>query len=368
MNSILSFSKKLFLSAIVAFALTINIQAQAPDAFSYQSVIRNANGVLHTNNAVGVKISLLQGSTSGTAVYEETHTSTTNANGLLTLEVGNGTVLSGTFANINWANGPYFIQTEIDLNGGSNYTLSGTVQLMSVPYALFAKNSGDAFDGDYNSLVNVPTEVSHFTNDANYINTEIDGDTTNELITGLNLNGTTLEITEAGTTHQVNLGSLQGSGGGGTTYSIGDTAFGGVIFWLEPNGMHGLVAAPSDISTGIQWFNGTFNISNIVRDGIYAGIYNTERIITTQGAGQYAAQICANHNGGGYGDWYLPSLQELILMYNQQTVIGGFAAANYWSSTQNASNTTWGYSFSLGAQVNISYNSATPRVRPIRRF
>jgi hypothetical protein len=139
-----SFTQKLlkltFLFSIF-FAL-LSAQAQAPQKMSYQAVVRNAANTLVANTAVGVKISVLQTSASGTSVYSERHTPTTNANGLATFEIGGGTVLAGTFATINWANGPYFIKTETDPTGGTNYTIAGTSQLASVPYALFAANGG----------------------------------------------------------------------------------------------------------------------------------------------------------------------------------------------------------------------------------
>jgi hypothetical protein len=116
-------------------------QAQAPQKMSYQAVLRNASNALVTNTAVGMKISVLQGTITGTVAYAETQTPTTNANGLVTLEIGTGTPITNTFASINWANGPYFIKTETDPTGGSNYTISGTSQLLSVPYALFSANA-----------------------------------------------------------------------------------------------------------------------------------------------------------------------------------------------------------------------------------
>jgi hypothetical protein len=116
--------------------------AQAPQKMSYQAVVRNAANTLIANTAVGVKISVLQTTASGTVVYSERHTPTTNANGLATFEIGGGTVLSGTFASINWSNSPYFIKTETDPTGGTSYSISGTSQLASVPYALFAANGG----------------------------------------------------------------------------------------------------------------------------------------------------------------------------------------------------------------------------------
>lgn len=121
--------------------------AQAPQVFTYQSVIRNSSNQLVSNSPIGTKISIVQGSASGTVVYAETHNASTNANGLLSLVIGAGTVQSGTFSSINWGNGPYFIKTETDLAGGTNYTLTGTQQLMSVPYALYAETAGTAVNG-----------------------------------------------------------------------------------------------------------------------------------------------------------------------------------------------------------------------------
>jgi Collagen triple helix repeat (20 copies) len=122
--------------------LSLGIFAQAPQKMSYQAVIRDASNTLVVNAGVGMQVSILQGSPTGTAVFVETHTGTTNANGLFSVEIGNGTLVSGSFASINWASGPYFIKTETDPTGGSNYTITGTSQLMSVPYALYAETSG----------------------------------------------------------------------------------------------------------------------------------------------------------------------------------------------------------------------------------
>ena len=116
------------------------IFAQAPQKMTYQSVVRNSANVLLANQAVGVRISILEGSLSGTAVYSETHTVTTNANGLFTLEAGGGTPTEGVFADIVWGNGSHYIKSEIDPTGGTNYTLSATKELLSVPYALYAVN------------------------------------------------------------------------------------------------------------------------------------------------------------------------------------------------------------------------------------
>jgi uncharacterized protein (TIGR02145 family) len=132
---------KKIISIGAAILLTASVFAQAPQKMSYQAVIRNSSNTLVINTQVGMQISILQGAAGGTAVYVETQTPTSNTNGLVSLEVGAGTVVSGTFASINWANGPYFIKTETDPTGGTNYTITGTSQMLSVPYALHAKTA-----------------------------------------------------------------------------------------------------------------------------------------------------------------------------------------------------------------------------------
>ncbi|MBR5028914.1 MAG: hypothetical protein IKX51_06815 [Bacteroidales bacterium] len=115
--------------------------AQLPQSFMYQSVIRNNSGTVLTNQRVAAKVSILKTTASGTAVYEETHTATSDATGVLTLEIGRGTLVTGTFANIDWIADDYFLKTEIDPIGGSNYTLVTTQQLLSVPYAFVSKKT-----------------------------------------------------------------------------------------------------------------------------------------------------------------------------------------------------------------------------------
>ncbi|WP_291285430.1 hypothetical protein [Flavobacterium sp.] len=132
--------KKITLIVLLLSSFTI-LFAQAPQKMSYQSVIRKTDGTLVAGTLVSIKTSILAGSASGTASYVETQTATTNSNGLATIEIGGGTAVTGTFAGINWGAGSHFIKTEIDPTGGSNYTISGTSQLLSVPYALYAGSS-----------------------------------------------------------------------------------------------------------------------------------------------------------------------------------------------------------------------------------
>jgi hypothetical protein len=145
---------KKFYSLLIAVLLTEIGFSQAPQKMSYQAVIRNSSDQLVINHAVGMRVSILQGSSTGTPVYVETQTPTTNTNGLISIEIGSGTVINGTVAGIDWSTGPYFIKTETDPVGGSGYTISGTSQLLSVPYALYAKTASDAATKRYVDSLN----------------------------------------------------------------------------------------------------------------------------------------------------------------------------------------------------------------------
>jgi len=145
---------KSILFTLVLCSLSALSFAQAPNLMTYQAVVRNSSNALISNAPVGVQISILQGSPTGIAAYIERHTPTTNANGLATFSIGGGTIVAGSFSGIDWANGPYYLKTETDPTGGTTYTVSGTTQFLSVPYALHA---GNGFSGDYNDLTNTPT-------------------------------------------------------------------------------------------------------------------------------------------------------------------------------------------------------------------
>lgn len=360
-NTIIKIHTALILLVGVNLIFGSSLQAQAPEKVSYQAVVRDAYDELVVNDNIGVQISVIQGSASGTPVYVETQMATTNQNGLISLEIGDGNVVTGSFSGIDWADGQYFIKTEFDISGGTNYSLSGTSALLSVPYALHSKSSERALIADSISggmtinetdpVFNSSTAAGISTSDTAYWNNKLD-----MLIagTGISISGDTI--------------STSGSGGGSSSHNIGDYYGGGIIFWLDPSGEHGLIADTIAQAMGATWYNGTNTTTNAVRDGIGAGMYNTERIIINQGPGTYAAQLCANYQGGGYGDWYLPSKYELNLMYVQRSVIGGFTVNNpsYWSSTEGDNGNAW-LQNSQGAQHNYFKNTNT-WVRAIRAF
>ena len=115
--------------------------AQTPQSFKYQSVVRDNSGNIIVEQLVFFRIGILQDSINGTLVYSETHSNTTNQFGIIVLEIGNGTVETGVFENINWGTASYFLKLELDETGGANYQFMGTSQLLSVPYALNAKRT-----------------------------------------------------------------------------------------------------------------------------------------------------------------------------------------------------------------------------------
>jgi hypothetical protein len=206
--------------------------AQSPDKINYQAVIRNFNNLLVSNETLAMRISIIHGSVSDSIVYIEDQAPTTNINGLVSIEIGSGTVMFGNFYTINWGNGPYFIKTETTL-GGANSTVSSTSQLMSVPYALHAKTAQSLVGGITetdpvfgasiasqitaadtanwnNHFVDTDTQldavsVDSIVNYLGYLTTEIDGSVTNEieLPTG-GTNGQVLKTDGAGNYSWVN--------------------------------------------------------------------------------------------------------------------------------------------------------------------
>jgi uncharacterized protein (TIGR02145 family) len=155
---------------LLAFEISL-LNAQVPDSLTYQAIIRNNEGVALIDQQVTIQISILQGSVYGKSMYVELHEVISNQFGLVTLVIGGGEVQWGNFENINWSNGPYFIKVELDLFGGTEFSIVGTTQLLSVPYALHAKTAENSFSGDYNDLDNKPD----FTNWDNDISDDFSG-------------------------------------------------------------------------------------------------------------------------------------------------------------------------------------------------
>ncbi|MEI6050789.1 MAG: DUF1566 domain-containing protein, partial [Bacteroidota bacterium] len=175
--------------------------------------------------------------------------------------------------------------------------------------------------------------------------------------------GINVTVTGSGTTASPYVVNATGS----SSLAIGDNYGGGIIFWLDASGQHGLIAATADQSTGVAWTTFINTVSNAAKDGVNGGQTNTERIINQAGAGSYAAQLCANYRDGNYADWYLPSKYELNLLYLQKDVVGGFANNFYWSSTEGSNIDASGQFFNVGAQYFFSKGNMY-YVRAVRAF
>ena len=405
----------------IAVLLTAGLYAQSPEKMSYQAVLRDTGNHLVTDQPVGVRVSILQGSVSGSAVYEEIFNPnpSTNANGLLTLEIGAGTPVFGTFAAIDWSGGSFFIKTEIDLTGGTDYTITSASQLLSVPYALYAKTaetvSGTIPETDpvfTSSEANNITaaDITHLGNlsGTNTGDQDLSGFITTETdpvfkaSEAANIKGT--DITNLKNLSGINTGDQDISGiainrqaikdsaahiraefSSLRTYAVGDFAQGGVVFWVDETGRHGLVCAIQDQSTAIRWYAGTNGNTQATGDGPFAGKANTWIIIAVQAVqgddgGLYAARLCnLIQLGGGektYGDWYLPSKEELNLMYQNKSIIDSTAVANggeafstsyYWSSNEYSAGLAWTQVFGVGSQWSYAKEGAL-RVRAVRAF
>jgi hypothetical protein len=303
--------KKIY-SIVAGILLTANVWAQAPQKMSFQAVIRNSSDALIKTTQVGMKISILQGSATGTVAYAETQTPTTNANGLVSLEIGKGTIVTGTFGSINWANGPYFIKTETDPAGGTTYTVAGTSELMSVPYALFSANgtpgpAGPKGDAGANGILpngaaagNTPfwNGTAWVTNSSNIFN--------NGAFVGL---GTTTPSNPLTIQHNYVGGGIMNSGNGanGPSYILANNGTEGGSYGLSNGvGNHILGSQSGDItfrnvsttrgilfSTGGTPFNSRLAI--LANGNIGIGTITPDAPLTFDGTGQkihfYNSQI-----------------------------------------------------------------------------
>ena len=346
--------KKIIIICATIF-MTASVFAQAPQKMSYQAVVRNSSNALITSASVGIQISILQGSAAGTAVYVETQTPSTNTNGLVSIEIGGGTVVSGNFSTINWANGPYFIKTETDPTGATAYTIVGTNELMSVPYALFSANGTPGPAG---------SQGPAGTNGTNGAQGPI---------------GATGPAGAQGPTGATGPSGAQGPqglpGSGGFTHYIGELFGGGIVIsvWKENGVEKGLIASLVDLTTSANYSNIQTTIIGPTAQSPFDGQTNTTAVVN-QGATVGASYLCNNYSSGGFNDWYLPAIWELNQCYNAafivNTVLGatnGFKLSYYWSSTESSGSNAWCHNFSGGTSVFDSKLFAYS-VRAVRRI
>ncbi len=352
--------------------------AQTPEKMSYQAVVRNASDALVVSQTIGMEISILQGGVSGTVVYVETHTPMTNINGLVSLEIGTGTT-TDDFSSINWSAGPYFIKTEADPNGGISYSITGTSQLMSVPYAMYAITSEnvmndlvDDADADPYNEIELPIggtsgQVLKTDGIGNYewANQTALADGSETKVTA----GTNVSITGVGTLASPYEINATGGGSAGTRY-LGEAYGGGIIYYLyigSDGNQHGLIVNKNE-STAIWQATATTTGA----DRSYDGAFNTA-LMTNSAAATYVNGL----SDGGFTDWYVPSLDELALLYNSRfSTNKALASASgtllsitalYWSSTEY--DTTYAYYFRFGyGTANYYFKNLAYWVRAVRSF
>ncbi|HCQ16235.1 MAG TPA: hypothetical protein DIU20_08240 [Cryomorphaceae bacterium] len=425
--------------------LALSLYSQVPQKISFQTVVRDNSNNLVKNSPVGIRVSIRQGSAAGTVAYQETHSVSTNLNGLATFEIGSGIPVISVFSSIDWGNAPCFLEVEADPNGGTSYSISGTSELLSVPYALYAEqapetpgsNAGDikywdgtnwvllapGLPGQFLQLDSAglprwqgtaftpPTSptvstaaVTAITSTAavgggtvlsNGLSPILEGGvcystTPNPTVSNMkaiatgSLGAFTVAIPglNARTTYYVRayatnaVGTSYGSEVNFTTsqgpaFSIGMAYGGGIIFYLDASGNHGLIAMPANITVGsmneFEWGCSGTAIAGADLSNIGSGLQNTIDIEAGCAAANTAADVCANLVYAGYSDWYLPSKDELYQLYIHRNAVGGFGGGYYWSSSEYNAFDAYYVNFGNG-NSGTWVKSQPENVRAIRSF
>ncbi|MEQ9102463.1 MAG: DUF1566 domain-containing protein [Imperialibacter sp.] len=433
--------------------LSVAIQAQVPYAISYQGLVRNANNVVVANSTVSLRVSIIKTTATGSIVYVETHSTTTDGNGIFTVKIGEGSS-SDNFAAINWLSDKYFLKREIDPAGGSNYTISGTTQFLSVPYALYAntaesvllddgkvlvgessgKSSGKTVGDDLtisnSGMVTISSDAvgsaeildnslsasdlatsavgsdeiangSIMDTDLDKVNITVSGFAVPQNDTGANgqllsnVADPNLDMDAATKAYvddledQLNYLIKSLKEAGSIPIQIGDYVFGGVVAYVlqsgdpgyDANQQHGIIVAVTDQSNLALWGCLETTIAGADGAAIGTGMQNTLDIVAGCATAGIAARLCHDLNLNGYTDWYLPSKDELNLLYLSKSSINASALANggtafvnnrrYWSSTEKNSSEAWIQNMSNGDQLSTMktiFASSPEAVRAVRSF
>jgi uncharacterized protein (TIGR02145 family) len=418
-----------FILLLLSLSLSLLTLAQTPKTISYQGVARNATGQPIPNQPIKIKLSLVETATSTTSLYTETHTLSTTAQGLFAVQIGAGTVLSGTYATLDWSNGPKFVKTEIDPTGGDSFSLSSTNPLNAVPFALFAQSgtpgpqgpagatgpqgpigltgpagqtgatglqgpaglqgpvghtgatgaqgpigltgpagqtgatgpqgpigptgtTGSAGSNGKNALIRTTPEASgtNCVNGGIKIEAGLDTDGNGQLSdTEVNASQTKFLCNGAtGTTGATGAQGPAGPAGGGFVHYVGEQFGGGVVFhvYRDASGTErGLVVSLTNQSDA-DWSNVVDQFAGA--SSSWDGQANSNTIINQAGHTNSAAKICLDYQLEGFGDWYLPSKDELYQLWQNSfnvnktlSSINGAAGVFsidsiqlFWSSTE----------------------------------
>jgi hypothetical protein len=309
----LMFSFKKKIFAIVAIMSFYSAAAQ--NKLEYRVILKNNSNKIITRSSVNIRVSIFRNSIKSKAVYVEDHKAKTDSNGVVDLLIGTGKVLSGSFSKIQWSSHKYFIKSESDIEGNGNYTNSTIVQV----------------SGNYLEKVN-------------------------------------------------NVPFYNGSESGCFKHFIGEQFGGGVVFhlWKDQSGEeHGLIVDLKDLSNSQAWSNVTQNLIGTSAQSSWNGYSNSKAIVAQEGHSNSAAALCMNSKSGGFNDWYLPSIQELTMLWNNYfnvakslSQIKGaneLASDYYWSSSEGNDDAAWFFYFNPGF-ADFDGKFYTTNVRAIRAF
>jgi hypothetical protein len=392
-----------FISFLFICCFAFNASAQVPQGIPYQAIARNSSGAILASTAISVRFTIRDSIATGAIKYRETFSVTTSAQGMFSVNVGQGTPVTGTFSGTNWGVNSKFMQVEMDPAGGSSYIDMGTQQMMSVPYSLNSGSlklrvsaTGDTLYSGGGNYVIIPgiSAANCFVSAGTITGSSTVGVGTTVALTNATTGGvwssSNISVASVGST-----GVVTGIAAGTatisytktlacgsatttlavtvTTLTIGATYGGGKIAYIFAPGdpgyvsgeVHGLIAASSDQSSNIQW--GCMGVTvGSTSTALGTGATNTSTLFAICGAGT-AARLCDDLILGGFSDWYLPSRDELIKLYINRVTIGGFAAGNYWTSSESNVYYAWFYGFGIGA-TGTNGKDGNCRVRAVRSF
>ena len=310
--------KKIF-TLLALFFLALNLIAQSPQKLSYQAVVRNSQGKLVVSANVGIKFSILQGSSSGIVVYSETFTALTNGNGLVTVAIGTGTPTTGTFDAINWSAGPYYLKSETDPAGGANYTISGVSQFMSVPYALYAEKSNvDGSETKIEGGTNISVKGTGTTTSPYVISNGIYPINNKIVMTSSQTWTVPSDVSKI----KVELWGAAGGGGGGGAYTY---SYSYILNSGGDGGSGGFASQVMDVVQNQQFSVTIGNGGNPGNNAVYVGYWYGDSNGSSGGDSWFGSLKAAGGSGGIKGSYY------------PQTTNGNAGTANVGTLTGYAS-------------------------------
>ena len=338
--------KNLLIAFVLILTSTMSLQAQTPQGFNYQATVRNADGALIVNENVNFRFNVQQGSATSDAVFTETHLVSTDGLGQINLTIGDGTAVTGDFSQINWSLGSYFLG--IELNTGASYVAMGTTQLLSVPFALYAENSG-AEASDFQSVLDMGTNADLVVSEENLSGIELSttgGVTENNDYNGISssINGTNgRNIAVSGESNGINLHRNYGFRGIASNAEVTNTGVQGIadsaigtnfaVWGIAKNAVdgkdnrgvmgHAYTPTPTGNNYGVSGWVGGSEVVNIALGG-YA-----DAASSTDGSnfGVDAKANAATVNGFNYGVYTQAS--NAPLNYGIHSRAGGTVGSNY---------------------------------------